>query len=120
MKEEEPFAESIARYVDQKAQEGIRLKDVARDFKKDPSNLDALFIEARGMTVKQYIDARRMEKLVHTLHDETLTSHDVAKRMGFNNYDALAHYVRRLTGAAFTTLRAEVRRRKKQKARGRG
>ena len=64
-----------------------------------PSRLKALFRQAMGASVYQYVIARRVERARQLLQEGESSPSNVAFSVGFANQSHLARWTRRLLGA---------------------
>ena len=73
-------------YINEHYSEKIMLKDLAIKFFFNPNYLCMLFNKYVGKTYSQYLTCLRLEKARELLNDNRISTHDVAERVGFNNY----------------------------------
>ena len=96
--------------------DGKSLKEVAELYRVDPGNLERLFRNREGMTIKHFIDQRRKEHVTSRLAHKTMRGYEIGDELGFADDLAFYRWVKRAFGISFAALRqrAKSQRRKKR------
>lgn len=76
----------IINYIDINFADKISPQFIADEFNLSYGYLARLFKEGTGMTMKQYIDAQRLENAVMDLHSSNLNITQIALKNGFSDY----------------------------------
>lgn len=76
----------IINYIDVNFADKISPQFIADEFNLSYGYLARLFKEGTGMTMKQYIDAQRLENAVIDLHSSNLNITQIALKNGFSDY----------------------------------
>jgi methylphosphotriester-DNA--protein-cysteine methyltransferase len=92
------------RFIKKSWKEGKTLKEIAHDHRLDPGNLDREFRKAEGITVKQYVDARRKRAFERALRRGGRFGYEIGTLLGFKNDLAFYRWVRRAYGKSFRSL----------------
>ena len=72
----------------------------------DTSLLDRRFREAKGITLKAYIDGVLKERLIIMLDKGQRYGFECASALGFQSDQAFYHWVKRVFGISFRQLRS--------------
>ena len=91
------LAERAAGALDQ-ADGDLRVADLARQLGAGLRTLQTRFLEAVGITPKEYARVRRLQALLHTLDAEREAIADAAARHGYSDQAHATHDLLRLTG----------------------
>ncbi|NQD38105.1 helix-turn-helix transcriptional regulator [Permianibacter sp. IMCC34836] len=95
----------IDSYIDQHLHEPIRVADLARLVHRSPGHFQALFGQATGQSVLQYLRKRRAELAIRLIESTDRSLADIATATGFAHQSALTHTLRELTGITPGRLR---------------
>lgn len=95
----------VLAYIDDRLGFDLTLAEIAGVAALSPSRFGALFKQAIGIPVHQYVVRRRVKRAVELLTCTQLPLCDVALQAGFANQSHMALSVRRLTGATPKHLR---------------
>ncbi|NUM73922.1 helix-turn-helix transcriptional regulator [candidate division KSB1 bacterium] len=85
---------------------GKSLKEIAHHHRVDAGNLERAFRKQEGMTVKQFLDAKRKEHVLARLADKKFLGYAIGAELGFGNDLAFYRWVKRAFGVSFAELRA--------------
>ncbi|MFC4598488.1 response regulator [Cohnella hongkongensis] len=77
--------EEIMRYVEERLDQKITLKETAAYFDFTPNYLGHLFLEETGVHFSQYLNERKMRRVCELLSDPTLKIYEIADRSGYKN-----------------------------------
>ncbi len=97
-------------YLQSHWREGQTLKEVAELHRVDAGNLDRIFRNQEGMTIKQFIDQQRKEHVLLRLTNKAILGYAIGAELGFANDLAFYRWVKRAFGVSFSVLRAQMRR----------
>ena len=86
--------------------DGKSLKEIAHHHRVDAGNLVRAFRKQEGMTVKQFLDAKRKEHVLARLADKKFLGYAIGAELGFGNDLAFYRWVKRAFGVSFAELRA--------------
>jgi AraC family transcriptional regulator len=98
----------VLAYIDEKADENLRLADLAKAAGMSVFHFAKLFKQTTGQSPHRYALARRMEKAKQLLKQEEVTVLEVSARTGFVDQRHFAKVFRRFTGFTPTAYRAAV------------
>ncbi len=93
----DPLAESAVAALDARHGEG-RIEDLARELGVGLRTLQKHFLDAVGMTPKEYARVRRLQALLRTLDTESAGIADAAARHGFSDQAHATRDLRHWTG----------------------
>jgi len=94
----------IVQYVEANWKSGIRIKELAQRFNLDASDVERIFREIKGTTIKRYIDENRKTLLLETLKRGNEYGYQFARSIGIENNQSFSHWVRRMFGISFKEL----------------
>lgn len=97
---------------------GKSLKEIAHLHRVDAGNLVRAFRKQEGMTVKQFLDAKRKEHVLARLSDKEFLGYAIGAELGFANDLAFYRWVKRAFGVSFAELRSRKSRSRKSRAGG--
>lgn len=100
--------EKAVHYIKTHWKEGKTLKEVAQMHGVDPGNLARVFKEADGITVKEFLDRKRMEYVKTVVETDHLYGYEIGAVLGFQNEFAFYRWARRAFGVPFRTLRERI------------
>lgn len=95
----------VAEYVREHLADDLSLVQLAAVLNMSPSHFKALFREAAGMPVHQYVIRQRVERAVELLVSTNLSLSEIAMQSGFSNQSHLARFMRRLIGVSPAQVR---------------
>jgi AraC family transcriptional regulator len=98
----------VLAYIDEKADENLRLADLARAAGMSVFHFAKLFKRSTGQSPHQYALARRIEKAKRLLRQEGVSVLEVSARTGFLDQRHFTKVFRRFTGVTPTAYRAAV------------
>jgi AraC family transcriptional regulator len=99
----------VLAYIDEKADENLRLADLAKAAGMSTFHFAKLFKQSTGQSPHQYVLARRMEAAKRLLRQEEAVSVlEVSARTGFVDQRHFSKVFRRFTGFTPTAYRAAV------------
>jgi AraC-like DNA-binding protein len=99
----------VLAYIDEKADENLRLADLAKAAGMSTFHFAKLFKQSTGQSPHQYLLARRMEAAKRLLRQEEAVSVlEVSARTGFVDQRHFTKVFRRFTGFTPTAYRAAV------------
>lgn len=77
--------DEIMRYVEEKVDQKITLKEVAAHFYFTPNYLGTLFKDETGTHFSDYLNECKMKRICELLQDPTLKIYEIADRVGYKN-----------------------------------
>ena len=77
--------EEIMRYIEERLDQKVTLKETAAYFDFTPNYLGHLFLEETGVHFSQYLNERKMRRVCELLTDPTLKIYEIADRSGYKN-----------------------------------
>ncbi len=86
--------------------DGKSLKEIAHHHRVDAGNLERAFRKQEGVTVKQFLDAKRKEHVLARLADKEFLGYAIGAELGFGNDLAFYRWVKRAFGVSFAELRS--------------
>lgn len=89
---ESRLAHEVAEYVRIRSDVPLRVTEVARHFGYNANYLSKAFSQAFGLTLKQYIDRRRIAKIRHELLSTTQTVQEIAQLLQFEDANSLVKF----------------------------
>ena len=96
-------------YIDMHFIEKITLQEVSVLAGLTPNYFCALFKQVSGMTLSDYISAKRIDKAIHLLTNETATNIiDIATACGYNSTANFNKAFKRITGTTPREYRANT------------
>ncbi|GLX66992.1 response regulator [Paenibacillus glycanilyticus] len=90
-KRNKKLIEKVEQHVLEHLEEGVTLKDLAKQFLYSPNHLGQMFKEETSMHFSDYILNLRLERVKQLLDDPTMKIYDAADRLGFKN---MTHFYR--------------------------
>ena len=75
----------IMRYVEERLEQKVTLKETAAYFDFTPNYLGHLFREETGVHFSEYLHERKMQRVCELLSDPTLKIYEIADRIGYKN-----------------------------------
>ncbi len=84
-KQKRKLIEEIMRYVEERLDQKVTLKETAAHFDFTPNYLGHLFLEEAGIHFSQYLSERKMRRVCELLADPTLKIYEIADRSGYKN-----------------------------------
>lgn len=87
----------VKEYIDQHLSPHLGLKEIAAAFDIDPGELDRLFRNGNGTTIKKYIDARLKEQAAQLISFGK-PGYEIGKTLGFRSDGAFYKWARRVFG----------------------
>jgi len=94
-----PQLKRVLDFIEANLEASLSLASIATIAAMSPSSLKAMFRQAMGAPVHQYVIARRVERARQLLQEGELSPSDVAFSVGFANQSHLARWTRRLLEA---------------------
>ena len=98
----------VLAYIDERADENLRLADLAEAAGMSIFHFAKLFKQSTGQTPHQYALRRRMEKAKQLLKEEDASVLEVSVRTGFVDQRHFTKVFRRFTGFTPTAYRAAI------------
>jgi AraC family transcriptional regulator len=98
----------VLAYIDEKADENLRLADLAKAAGMSVFHFAKLFKQSTGFSPHQYALKRRMEKAKQLLRQEDFSVLEVSARTGFVDQRHFTKVFRRFTGVTPTAYRAAI------------
>ena len=95
----------VLSHIEDNLHQGLSLQDIAAVAELSVSHCKAVFREAVGLPLHQYVIERRAQRAKSLLEEGDLPIAEVALRTGFAHQSHLAHHLRRLFGATPKSLR---------------
>lgn len=84
-KQKRKLIEEIMRYVDDRLDRKVTLKETAAHFDFTPNYLGHLFREETGVHFSDYLNERKIRRVCELLSDPTLKIYEIAERAGYRN-----------------------------------
>jgi len=84
-KQKRKLIEEIMRYIEERLDQKVTLKETAAYFDFTPNYLGHLFLEETGVHFSQYLNERKMRRVCELLSDPTLKIYEIADRSGYKN-----------------------------------
>ena len=100
-----PFLTNLTNYIEECLFTDITLKHLAAIFNYNEKYIGRLFKKHTGMSVKEYINAKRLERAETLLRETALSVTDISLKTGFNNVT----YFNRLFKKHFAVSPSEYR-----------
>ncbi|MFH0988733.1 MAG: hypothetical protein V1799_01815 [bacterium] len=91
-----------------------RVKEIAAELKKHPSDIENVFHFVKQKNLKKYLDDRGKECVVRFLKETDFIGHRIAIEMGFASYRSFYQWVKRVFGKCFEEVVIEHRCTRKQ------
>ena len=105
---QEDEVETVARHIDRNYAEPLPLDDLAELVKFNPAYLSRLFHEKKGMTIRTYVNRKRIEQAVHLLQKSDRKIRDIAGDCGFGNISHFHRVFKEYTGKTPAESRKEA------------
>lgn len=86
-----PSMDTVAAYIDKHFKENISLNNLADVAHFSPSYLSHLFHQERGITIKGYLNQKRVAHAVYLLQSSRLSVKEISEQCGFTN---ISHFNR--------------------------
>jgi methylphosphotriester-DNA--protein-cysteine methyltransferase len=107
----------IHRFIEIKNSPSDSLKEMAYIFGIDISNLDRLYRNGTGLTIKKRIDELRVSQFRELIKRKDLYGFEVAEILGFRSSSSFYQWVNRVYGTSFRELSKRKRGASSQKVR---
>lgn len=104
------LVEAIKLYVDEHAEETVRLEDLCREFSYSKSFLSRLFLEQTGETIAAYAVRRKIHLAKRLIREHTMNFTQIAARLSFESPQYFARVFRRVTGMTPTEFKKTLER----------
>ncbi len=105
-----PLSDQVARYIEAHLAEEISNEILSTAFRYSSNYLGQLFKKQKGMSISEFVTARRVQEAKRLLLEEQMTVSEVAYRAGFNDNHYFCTVFKRLTGLTPKEFRAAGRR----------
>lgn len=89
---------TVIEHIDQHLEDGIRLDDLARLCHMNPSYFSTFFKKFMGLSPKEFITRRRIQRAVEYIRTSEKTVLDIAHCCGFNNTSSFNKAFKKMTG----------------------
>ncbi|WP_123039392.1 response regulator [Cohnella candidum] len=97
-KQKRKIIDEIIRYVEEKLEQKVTLKEVAAHFAFTPNYLGHLFHEETGLHFSDFMQEKRMDRVRALLGDPTLKVYEIAERVGYKNIIYFNRQFKQFTG----------------------
>lgn len=87
---------------------GKSLKEVAEHYRLDAGNLARAFHKREGVTIKQFVDAKRKHYVIARLKKGFVLGFEIGNELGFADDLAFYRWVKRAFGVSFAELRRRM------------
>lgn len=98
----------IIQYVENNWKTGVRIKELSSLFNLDASDVERIFRNAKGITIKRFIDDQRKNFLLSVLTQNYVLGYMIARELGFLNEQSFSHWVKRVFGVSYRSLRKKA------------
>ncbi len=88
----------IADYIRRNVDKNVKISDIAKAFGYSPKYLSHLFSEIRGISLKQFITAQKIETASFYLTDTDRTITEIASEVGFSDMHNFSRTFKKITG----------------------
>lgn len=95
----------IVDYVHRNLSRNIKISEIADSFGYSAKYLSHLFTEIRGMSLKQFIMAQKIETATFYLADSDSTISEIAEKLGFSDVHNFSRAFKNVTGLSPSTYR---------------
>ena len=95
----------IVDYVHRNISRNIKISEIADTFGYSPKYLSHLFTEIRGISLKQFIMAQKMETASFYLADSDANISEIAEKLGFSDVHNFSRTFKNLTGLSPSAYR---------------
>ncbi len=89
--------------------QGKSLKEIAQIFRVDAGNLARAFKDVEGVTVKEFLDRKRMEYVRTALATDLQYGYEIGEAIGFQDELAFYRWTKTAFGVSFRALCEKVR-----------
>ena len=96
--EDDPVIKGMIDYIQQHAEEQIRLEDIADTVNLSPSYAAIYFRKKTGTTIREYILSKKMEEARKLLLEKDASVTDIAYRLGYHDYRSFSRAFKNITG----------------------
>ena len=90
--------EKVAAYLRQHADEELSLTDLAEHFHYSPSHLSRTFKKKMGFSIKQYVEALKMEKGIQEIVEGRQNVTETSMEAGYDSLGSFSNTFKRHTG----------------------
>lgn len=97
---ENPHIKHIKRYIASHLYEQMRLSDIAMAVHLDPNYCSSLFSKCEGMSIFEFITARRIEVAKSLIAADYMQISEVAEKVGFSDSNYFSRAFRHLVGVS--------------------
>lgn len=91
-------ADDIRRYIDQHYTEKILIGDIADYFHINVNHLGRIFKKKTGVSPKDYLTEKRLERAKHLLSHTDMKIYEISKEIGYTDYFFFTRVFRKMTG----------------------
>ncbi|MEL7609350.1 MAG: response regulator [Bacillota bacterium] len=99
----------VVQYIDQNYEKNIALNDLAEMVHLSPAYLSRRFHQEQGMSIRNYIAFKRMERAGNLLQTSDLSIREIAETCGFSNASYFHRMCREHTGLSPAQVRQQFR-----------
>lgn len=96
------------KYIKAHWQDGKSLKEIAGQFGVNPGNLERAFRRSQGITVKRYIDEKRVRFVLAVLSKTRMLGYEIGAKLGFKSDRAFYRWVRHAFGKLYRDVVRET------------
>ena len=105
---EKPLITNIKRFLEETPAFSVTIKELASTFHYNPRYLGRLFKQEAGVSLNEYILARRLKRAMHLLQSTDRGVLDIATEIGFNNVTYFNRQFKAAFGLTPTAYRREA------------
>lgn len=98
--------QSILKFIDEHYEGDISIQSISRRFDINPNYVSQLFKKNLGETFTDYIARMRMKQAGQLLQTTTLPVHEIASRVGYDEYYYFARVFKKITGQTPSDFRS--------------
>ena len=96
--EDDPVIKGMIDYIQQHAEEQIRLEDIADTVNLSPSYAAIYFRKKTGTTIREYMLSKKMKEARKLLLEKDASVTDIAYRLGYHDYRSFSRAFKNITG----------------------
>ncbi|MCR4902985.1 MAG: AraC family transcriptional regulator [Butyrivibrio sp.] len=103
--EKKQVYQDILDYIQNNLSQSIKVSEIANHFGYNPKYLSHLFVEIKGIPLKQFILSQKIEAANFMLSDKDNTITQISEKLGFSDVHNFARCYKKITGLTPTEYR---------------